>query len=146
MYLQTSSRCSGQMLLALTLLIPVLAFAPIASAAESAGEAEGAGTAILADPDPAQILNERAEAYYEARLKNSMELFQYYRPQEKGGPVSWNQVTEGRSQIMPESYEIERVEVDGEHGVVYARMKFAFTAAMPIAMPQRLASRVVAEK
>ena len=53
MYWPTSSRCSAQTLLALTLLIPVLAFAPVAPAAESADEAKDFG---IID----EVLNSRA--------------------------------------------------------------------------------------
>ena len=146
MYWQTSSRCSAQTLLALTLLIPVLAFAPVAPAAESAGDAKEAAAAPAGSDEA--ILRKRAEEYFAFKLKNSWGLFNYYRPKEKGGPASWSDVTEGKSQIMPESFDIERIEIDGDSALVYVRMKMTFsaTANMPIRIPDRLKTHVRPER
>lgn len=105
------------------------------------GADETASSPPAAANEDEKALLERAEGYWGARVERSREVFDYYVPPEKGGPES---VFENGGVVWRE-FEIQRVAVDGEKGVVTVKARTSLATQVPVNLPESLMNPTINE-
>src|SRR5512145_498244 len=137
--MSTSSRSGRVALLALAV---VLAFAGAAPAETSAGGATApvAGAAR----DEAQVLRERAQQYWEARVAGSERVLEFYAPPEKGGPRGPGELSEGGN-LRFTAFEIEGVELGTDAATVLVRVEASLPVRRELARTSAERSRLLRE-
>jgi len=128
------------------LLAPAVALA-LASVGAARGEVSGgsatpAGTGEVREE--AQVLRERAQQYWEARVAGSARVLEFYAPPEKGGPRGPREVSEGGN-LRFTAFDIEGVELRGDEASVLVRVEANVPAGRRQARPGSVRSRVLRE-
>jgi hypothetical protein len=139
--MSTSSHSGRAALLALAV---VLAFAR-AGAARAEVSAGGATAPVAGVArDEAQVLRERAQQYWEARVAGSARVLEFYAPPEKGGPRGPGEVSEGGN-LRFTAFEIEGVELGGDAATVLVRVEASLPVRRELARTSAERSRLLRE-
>jgi len=89
-----------------------------------------------------EALKKRAQAYWNARMARSAEVYDFYLPPEKGGPKSLKEISEGGNITWLEA-EVTDVKVGTNWGVVYTKVKADIPVAGAFEVPEDLKNRTL---